>query len=396
MSLFQAMEEGGQLYTKMPTTVCSITDGAGGGLRSIEANIKYILGFREVILFFDQDEPGKVAAVEAVKIIGPKTKVVSRFTYKDANEALQAGDLGALTVAVREAAIVRPRFVQPAQSLLEGVLRPVDRTGLLFPWESWNGLTGMTPRTLGMRPGEVWTLTGGTGLGKSVFARAIAVNAATQHDTRVAFIPLEETCERSLELMLSQVLGYRVDQLSPADRIAKTDEITHAVELLERITFVNQFGGSNFDDFVNTVKHLVLAEGCKLIVLDHFSMLADGIDMASDQRRAIDRCMKRLKELTVELGFSLLMLCHLSRSEGQAAEEGGRPQLQHLRGSHSIAQVSDFVVALQRNPLGENSNITNCWLLKNRVFGQVGPLGSMTYNPGTAGLEEQPTFGGLS
>jgi twinkle protein len=391
MSVYQALDVAGRLFDKgQNTTVASITDGAQGGIKSIEANIRWILGFDEVILFFDQDNPGEEAAVKASQIIGPRTKIVSRFGYKDASEALQADDGAAISTAVLSAQVHRPNHVQEAASLLEEVLRPRNRQGILLPWESWNSLTGMTPRTLGMRPGEVWCLTGGTGLGKSVFAREIAVHAAVNQQ-RVGFIPLEETVEHSYGLMLSNYLGYRIDLLQEKDREEKVKDITLAsLALASNLVFVNQFGGSSFDDFVATIKHLVLAEGCKLIVLDHFSMLADGIDVNVDQRRSIDRCMKRIKELAVELRFTMLLLAHLSRQEGKAHEEGARPQLRDLRGSHSIAQVPDFVIALQRNPHGREPNATSCWLLKNRVFGEVGPMGKLIYNQATNKLIDQP------
>jgi twinkle protein len=390
MSCYQALDVAGRLFEgKMPTTVASITDGAGGGIKSIEANIRWILGFDEVTLFFDLDGPGQEAAIKASAIIGPRTRIVTRFPYKDASEALQKDDGAAISAAIQAATIHRPNYIQPATTLLEEILKPKDRTGILLPWESWNGLLGNTPRTMGMRPGEVWCLTGGTGLGKSVFGRAIATHVA-ERGTKVAFIPLEETCERTYELMLSACLGYRIDMLTPEQRLGRAEQITNQSRTIDSITFVNQFGGSDFDSFVATIKHLVLAEGCRIVILDHFSMLADGIDIGIDQRRSIDRCMKRIKELTVELGFTMVMLAHLSRQEGKSHEEGARPQLRDLRGSHSIAQVSDLVIALQRNPHAADPNSTTCWMLKNRPFGQVGPMGKLLYEQATGRLIDQP------
>jgi twinkle protein len=119
-------------------------------------------------------------------------------------------------------------------------------------------------------------------------------------------------------------------------------------------------------------------------VLDHFSLLADGIALHTDQRRAIDRCIKDLKTLCVELNFTMLVVCHLSRGSGVGAshEEGGEPTLAELRGSHSLAQIPDFVVMLVRNPRSDDkveANTTYAWLKKNRVKGELGLMSKLHY-----------------
>jgi len=50
-------------------------------------NRDWIRNFDSVVLWFDNDEPGKDAADKAAKIIGfDKVKVVKNTKYKDANE----------------------------------------------------------------------------------------------------------------------------------------------------------------------------------------------------------------------------------------------------------------------------------------------------------------------
>jgi twinkle protein len=392
MSVFQALEQGTS-YSKETFTCCSITDGAQGGIKSIEENIGYISRFDKVIIFFDMDEPGRKASLLAAKIIGHKARVVARFPHKDANEATMADDAAAIRLAVREAQPHRPEHVLPAASLLGEILEPRERMGILFPWEGWNGTQRGSIRTWGMRPGEMWLLTGGTGLGKSAFAREIALRLALAGN-KVSYIPLEQTCADTVELMLNVQLGRRVDTLNPAERSAMAEPITQGLALFqENLLLCNTFGGEELEDFVNTVRHLVLAEGSRVVFLDHFSMLADGMSLNTSQQRAIDQALKRLKTLAVELKFTLFMLCHLSRQEGKKShEEGLKPELSHLRGSHGLAQVPDFVIALQANRQAEDpieANTTHCWLLKNRPFGgKLGQLNTLYYDSETSRLAE--------
>ena len=136
------------------------------------------------------------------------------------------------------------------------------------------------------------------------------------------------------------------------------------------------------ESFVSTVKHYVLNEECRVVFLDHFSLLADGIALNVDQRRAIDKAIKELKELAMELDFTFVVVCHLSRAQGmaQSHEEGGEPKLSELRGSHSLAQIPDYIWMLARNPIGQLTTQHNIMLAEEKT------------NQGRGGNDEQLEF----
>ena len=362
--------------------VCaSIPDGAQSAHKACQDQLAWILGFRRVVVFMDNDLPGKKAATKLAELIGPTASIASGFAYKDPNQALVADDEAAILGAINNASKHRPDSIVHAPDLLDEILNPVDRMGLPFPWEGW------TRMTYGMKPGQLIMVSGGTGIGKSLFTRSIALFLA-QMGIMVAYLGYEESCVSSLERMLSEVLGYNpgfhLDSLEQRKR-RDPDAIKAALDTFApNIFLADKFGSEDFDDFVAAVKHYVLGEGCKVVVLDHFSLLADGISLATDQRRAIDRCIKDLKTLCVELNFTMLVVAHLSRTSGYgtAAESGGEPGLEMLRGSHSLAQIPDHVIMLQRNPSSDDkieANTTNCWLKKNRVNGALGLMSKLHY-----------------
>lgn len=364
-------------------TVASIPDGAASAKKSCTEQLGYILRFKRVVLFMDTDEPGRKAAADLAALIGPTAAIAGGFPYKDANEAWMAGDFNAILEAINNARRHRPDAIVHAPDLLGKILQPEHRFGLPYPWEGWNRLTE------GMKPGQLIMVSGGTGIGKSLFTRSIALNLC-KAGTKVAYIGLEESCETSLERMLSEELGVNPGfHLDTAEQRARRDpdQIKAALDrFADNLFLLDKFGSDDFDSFVATVKHYVLGEQCQVIVLDHFSLLADGIALATDQRRAIDRCIKDLKTLCVELNFTMVVVCHLSRSGGigPSHEEGGEPSLSELRGSHSLAQIPDFVVMLQRNPRSDDkveANTTSCWLKKNRVKGELGLMSKLHYLP---------------
>ena len=363
--------------------VASIPDGAASAKKSCTDQLSWVLGFKRVVIFMDTDEPGRKAAADLAALIGPSAAVAGGFPYKDANEAWMADDFNSIIEAINNAKRQRPEAIVHAPDLLAKVLKPEHRFGLPYPWEGWNSMTE------GMKPGQLVMVSGGTGIGKSLFTRSIALNLCKE-GVKVAYIGLEESCETSLERMLSEELGYNpgfhLDTAEQRER-RNPDEIKRALDAFaDNLYLLDKFGSDDFDSFVATVKHYVLGEQCKVVILDHFSLLADGIALNTDQRRAIDRCIKDLKTLCVELNFTMVVVCHLSRGGGigPSHEEGGEPTLSELRGSHSLAQIPDFVIMLQRNPRAEDkveANTTNAWLKKNRVKGELGLMSKLHYLP---------------
>ena len=63
--------------------------------------------------------------------------------------------------------------------------------------------------------------------------------------------------------------------------------------------------------------------------------------------------------------------------------------LSHLRGSHSLAQLSDAVIGFERDQQSETeSNIMIVRVLKNRFSGETGVATSLIYNKDTGRLSE--------
>ena len=84
----------------------------------------------------------------------------------------------------------------------------------------------------------------------------------------------------------------------------------------------------------------------------------------------------------------LILVAHPRRIDGNRGHENGAEiNLSHLRGSQSIAQLSDCVLALARNQMSEDeteANKTKLLVLKSRYTGDVG-LGSILSYDGESG-----------
>ena len=296
----------------------SITSGVNACLNNLKANLKYINSFDRVTVFFDADDVGQEWAAKAVELIGPKARLVTGLGYKDANEAWVVRDGDAIRRAIDNAGKHTPEGVVQAVDLLDAVLNPEQDRGLDLPWAGWNCATE------GLKPGELWLIAGGTGIGKSLFTRSMALNVASK-GVKTAYIGLEEKASTTLERMLSEKLGCPFHLQSKEVRSEMKEQVKEAMKkFAPNLLLLDKFGSDSMESFISTVKHYVLNEECRVVFLDHFSLLADGIALNVDQRRAIDKSIKDLKTLAMDLEFTFVIVSHLSRDTGMGAafEEG--------------------------------------------------------------------------
>ena len=160
-----------------------------------------------------------------------------------------------------------------------------------------------------------------------------------------------------------------------------------------RLYLYNHFGSSDIDNLISRVRYLAKGCGCNWIVLDHLSIVVSGLG-DGDERRLIDNAMTMLRTLVEETGVGMFLVSHLRRPEGKGHEQGAMTSLSQLRGSHSIAQLSDMVIGLERDQQGKHPNITTLRVLKNRFSGETGIAGYLSYDRETGRLFEidEPVF----
>jgi twinkle protein len=131
---------------------------------------------------------------------------------------------------------------------------------------------------------------------------------------------------------------------------------------------------------------------CKWIFLDHLSILVSGNEEFGDERKSIDVLMTKLRSLVEETGIALLLVSHLRRPAGDRGHEDGREvSLSHLRGSASIAHLSDSVIAMERNQQADDeheANTTTIRILKNRYTGDTGIACYLFYDKETGRMSQ--------
>ena len=368
--------------------VVSIPNGAAAAKKAIQNNYEWINYYDKIVLFFDSDEAGQKAAQEAAGVLPPgKVFIGALEDYKDASEALAAGD----AKAIREVHGFRhlpykPDGIVDAKSLLEVVTTPSPPADHDYPFQ------GLQSKLHGIRYGELVCVTAGSGTGKSSFCRHLCAHLLDKGE-RVGYLALEESNRRTALGLMSTAVGKNL-YLGEPDRSELVDAFDKSIGKWNLHLF-DGFGSYDPDHIYERIEYMAAGLETRVIFLDHLSILLSGLD--GDERKMIDTTMTKLRSLVERTGISMFLVSHLRRTQSDVNhEEGARVTLGQLRGSASIAQLSDACIALERDQQdGSERNATTIRVLKNRYSGEVGVAGQITYNLSTCTFEEyeaQPDF----
>jgi twinkle protein len=359
----------------------SLPHGAASAKKDIQKQIPLFQGYSEIVLFFDSDEPGRKAAEDAAGVLPPgKVKIARMESYKDPSEALQAGDSEAIRKAIWDAKPYRPDGIVEGKNLLELVTTPQPPFDHEYPFQ------GLNKKLHGIRYGELTTITAGTGAGKTSFVRQIASDLLCKGES-VGILELEASNRRTALGLMSTAVGKNL-QLGEPDEQELTSTFSRTLATWNVFLF-DGFGSYDPDLIYNRIEYLASGLECRIIFLDHLSILLSGLD--GEERRMIDQTMTKLRSLVERTGISLFLVSHLRRTnnDNNAHEEGGRVSLSQLRGSHSIAQISDNLIGLERDQQSDGGRgLTTVRVLKNRLFGETGTCGTLDYNLNTCRFTE--------
>lgn len=366
----------------------SLPSGAAAAKKSLQRAIPWLQGYEEIVLFFDNDEAGRKATQEAASVLPPgKCKIASLpDDYKDASDALVANDSQAIREAIWNAKPYRPDGIVDGKSLLELVTTPTPPSDHDYPFQ------GIQNKLHGIRYGELVTITAGSGIGKSSFCRELATHLLRKGE-RVGYLALEESNRRTALGLMSAAVGKSL-HLGEHDRTTLTQAYQDTLANWNLFLF-DGFGSFDPDLIYNRIEYLATGLDARIIFLDHLSILLSGLD--GDERRMIDTTMTRLRSLVERTGIALFLVSHLRRTSNDTNhEEGARVTLGQLRGSAAIAQLSDGVIALERDQqsTGKQSD-TTVRVLKNRYSGEVGIACNLSYDLSTCKFNEtepEPEF----
>lgn len=374
----------------------SLKRGASGAVKDIRESIEFVESFDNVVICFDNDKAGREAARDVARILKPGKAKIMTFPngYKDANDMLRQKRFQEFMSAWWESRTYTPSGILELSAQKKDWLHREVKESIAYPWE------GLNKKLYGLRKGELVTLTGGTGLGKSSVTRELEHWLIKNTDDNVGIVALEENWLRTADGIISIeandriYLNERRDQYSEEQLMGLFDKV-----IPEGRVFIHaHLGATDIEEIFSKLRYIIVGCECKWVVVDHLHMLVNVLS-EGDERRGIDMLMQRLRSLVEETGVGLILVSHLRRASGDKGhEQGVEVSLSHLKGSQGIAQLSDCVIALERNQQASNedeANTTRVRVLKSRYTGDTGLACNLRYNGETGRLfevTEEETF----
>ena len=378
------------LGSKWP--VVSLKNGAAGAVKDVKENLEFLEKFDSVVISFDNDKPGKDAARRVARVLRPgKAKILSLpDDFKDANDVLKQGKHQTYVNSWWAAKIYTPTGVINVSENKSKFHNRVKKESIPYPWD------GLNKKLYGLRQGELVLLTGGTGLGKSSVTREIEHWLIKSTKDNVGVIALEEDYTRTVDGILSIEANARLYIDQEREKFSEEQLDTYFDNVYggknkDRVWIHAHFGSNDIEEIFSKLRYMIVGCNCKWIVVDHLHMLVSAL-AEGDERRTIDNIMTRFRSLVEETGAGLILVCHLRRVDGNKGHENGiETSVSHIRGSQSIAQLSDCILSLERNQQAddeEEANTTKIRVLKSRYTGDVGVASYLLYDRDTGRLSE--------
>lgn len=379
-------------YTKaeykdyMPAVV-SLTHGTNSARRTLSKFKSEINKFfKEIVLCFDNDEPGEQATREA-KTVFPSA-MQANLPYKDAQECLAKGHSKAVFSAIqfRTTEIKNTKLIFGETLHDEGRKEP-SWGDLSWPWDHLN------QTTRGIRYGTTIYLGGGVKMGKSEVVNALASHFIKNHGIKIFMAKPEESNVKSYKLLAGKIVGKvfhdpkKDFDFEAYDRAGKV--------LKDKVAMVNLYQHLGWE----TLKSDILSAvewGAKAVFIDPITNLTNG-ENAGDANSKLQEIAQELAAMAMDHQIVIFIFCHLKAPEGNISKEkrekfyhdgkyiglgncphefGGDIYSSQFAGSRAMMRSCHLMLGIEGNKdpeiPDEARNVRNIKLLEDREFGETG------------------------
>jgi twinkle protein len=375
------------LYEKFPNfepAVVSLPKGESIG--AVGDNLAYLDNFQEILIYTDCDEVGRKCAADLCDLIGPKAKVVTT-TEKDACDMLKTGKQQEFINAFFNAKHHAPEgFVTVDDVFQEATAMP--EWGRSWPWPT------LTKLTYGRRDGEGAYFGAGVKIGKSEAVNQIAHHITQVEGGKIALFKLEEKPSMTVRKMAGKIM--RKPFHKPDGDFTQEELIDGVNRVRGGVVLYDSYGSTSWDKLKSAIRHAVLVEGCKDIVIDPLTRLTIGMD-SGDANTELERISDELSSMAKDLGFFYMIFCHLKApTSGPPHERGGKVLSSQFTGSRAMMRSCYYMIGIERNKDPElpeiERNTSTFVLLEDRAFGNNGTFPVYYDNDTGDYLEPIPTI----
>ncbi|AWN08619.1 DNA primase/helicase [Erwinia phage Faunus] len=357
-------------YEELDFAVISLNDGSDSVHKTLAPKIEEIKNrWEQVVIVFDDDEPGRKAAKEASRLLGGA--MIANLPANDANDCLKRGLLKATQSAVVfRAARPLPTALVNKELLMDELDDEVEE-GVDYPWPR------LTQLMFGQRRGEVITLGGSEGGGKTTMARQNGEHNIIQHDWGVFTAFMEETPQETLRRMagLHDNLPYWEPKFTEDPRYDEEKFKRTCRKMLGNMEIWDRkLAGEDPYETWEGLKTIIrqIGPGIDMFILDNLTYLSEGIS-SSEKNDFLGKLYADITKLADQYQFHTLVLSHLNPvAKGQRPhEDGGRIKKGDFTGSRAASKYSHGMFGFERNSQAVDPNCSIIRSIKARKSGKT-------------------------
>ncbi|MFI5405010.1 MAG: DnaB-like helicase C-terminal domain-containing protein [Nitrososphaerales archaeon] len=347
------------------TNVCSLPNGAMG----LNGYLETITQAPEYIVCFDSDTAGQEAVQKFSKALGLSKCKLAVPKLKDFNEYLQCGLPSTDIKDIVDSAV--PMFHAPIEelsvyrdSVLEYLKDPIKVRGVSTGWNSIDAVWG------GVRSGEVTSLSGLTGAGKTTFALALATNQL-KNGKKVLIVSPEMNEEI---LLLDMINGYFHDDVQDEKRInefeSKFKDKIYIAKVFD--TWTDKSSSTLLTHVFDIVEYAIRYYQVDFIILDHMRLLINKSKNEKESERvAIDDFLEKSVHTAIYNNVHIVLIVqpkNILSTQKKLTEHD-------LKGSSNIGQDSHNILLIHREKNSKNGrSLVELDIAKNRRLGKVGTI----------------------
>lgn len=393
-------------YEGMEPQVVSIPLGTKNAVEAILHNEAFVTSFDAATWFFDDDhctpaeaKKGILKGHEAREAVSgalidsglSMMTVVAQDGFKDASDYLQAGKSSELAKLVQfgKKPFSTEKIVRASEISFETIIEPQPQGVMIdcFP--------KLMQKMNGFRTKELTLLLAPSNVGKSTVCSILA-RKFMDANHKIGMIFLEEGNKETFQRLVASDLKVNYLKFKRNPLSVATEEMIRAsyekIVNNDQLVLLDHFGSMPIDSLMAKVKHMVLVEGCKYILLDHVSAVISGNE-SDNERKDLDIVMTNLASFCAANEVHLVVVCHINRQDShQFLPQKGKEaepfwvnvRKESARGSAALEQFSWNILALEPEIMPDFSRgRVRIKVLKTRFGDSLGIADVFTLDPET-------------
>lgn len=366
MALYQVLiDKRPAKYSHYEPAVVSLTRGASLAVKDLLANRTFVEKYDEVILVFDNDDAGRKATKEVLKVF-PKCKVAN-LPLKDANDMLLAGKEKELyTACVWDADYKRQGEVVDVEDIMTFAMEK-PKMGIDFPWRT------VTKACFGIRPHTIHVVGAAPKIGKTDHQHQLVHHLIYKENQKVGIFDLENSPVRTAKKLASK--QAKIDFTRPD--VEYDDQVLHdtLVSLQGNVRFYDRGASRDWHDIRVCIEEMHLLDGINIFFIDPLTALVSRFSSGEANDKLNEICTD-MADLVQMYPITIFCYSHVNpKPRGSTPHEAGAKVFSsEFTGSRAMEKWFHYGHGISRDRtddcLPEKKNISQFYMLFDREYGQ--------------------------